>query len=177
MPIAQALIAALPLPVVLIGPSERIEAANAGAQTLVSTGEPGRHYITALRQPALLDAVEQCLAQAKPVQSRYLGRSGARDTTWRVTVSPVTLPEGQGAILTFEDITDVEDAYQMRRDFVANVSHELRTPLTSLLGFVETLRGPARNDAAARDRFLSIMEAEAGRMAQLVRDLLSLGRV
>lgn len=175
--IADALIAALPLPVVLIGPTERIEGANAAARALVPTGEPGRHYITALRQPALLDAVEQCLTGGKPVQSRYLGRSGARDTTWRVTVSPVGLPDGPGAVLTFEDITALEEAGQMRRDFIANVSHELRTPLTSLLGFVETLRGPAKNDPAARDRFLGIMEREAGRMAQLVRDLLSLGRV
>jgi len=175
--IAAPLIAALPMPVILIGQSERIEAANAAALRLVPTCEVGRHYITALRQPALLDTVETCLASGATSGSRYLGRDGARDTTWRVSVAPVALPQGPGALLTFEDVTAVEEAGQMRRDFVANVSHELRTPLTSLLGFVETLRGPARDDPAARDRFLSIMEREAGRMAQLVRDLLSLGRV
>jgi two-component system phosphate regulon sensor histidine kinase PhoR len=66
---------------------------------------------------------------------------------------------------------------RMRRDFVANVSHELRTPLTSLLGFIETLRGPARNDVSARERFLGIMASEAERMNRLVRDLLHLSRV
>jgi two-component system phosphate regulon sensor histidine kinase PhoR len=65
----------------------------------------------------------------------------------------------------------------MRRDFVANVSHELRTPLTALLGFIETLQGAARNDPAARERFLGIMAAEAGRMNRLVADLLHLSRV
>ena len=65
----------------------------------------------------------------------------------------------------------------MRRDFVANVSHELRTPLTAIMGFIETLRGPARDDADARDRFLGIMEGEAARMNRLVGDLLSLSRV
>ncbi len=65
----------------------------------------------------------------------------------------------------------------MRRDFIANLSHELRTPLTALLGFIETLRGPARDDDAARDRFLAIMQREAGRMARLVDELLSLSRV
>ena len=65
----------------------------------------------------------------------------------------------------------------MRADFVANASHELRTPLASLLGFVETLQGPARNDAAARDRFLAIMRAQANRMARLIDDLLSLSRI
>ena len=77
----------------------------------------------------------------------------------------------------FEDITDLEQSSQIRRDFVANVSHELRTPLTALLGFIETLRGAARDDPAARERFLGIMEREAGRMNRLVRDLLHLSRV
>jgi len=65
----------------------------------------------------------------------------------------------------------------MRADFVANVSHELRTPLSSLLGFVETLRGPARDDAEARDNFLGIMHEQAERMTRLIEDLLSLSRI
>jgi two-component system phosphate regulon sensor histidine kinase PhoR len=80
-------------------------------------------------------------------------------------------------LCAFEDITEAEKIGQMRRDFVANVSHELRTPLTALLGFIETLQGPARDDAAARARFLGIMAREAMRMNRLVRDLLSLSRV
>ena len=65
----------------------------------------------------------------------------------------------------------------MRADFVANASHELRTPLASLSGFIETLQGPARDDAAARERFLGIMQAQATRMARLIDDLLSLSRI
>ncbi len=75
-----------------------------------------------------------------------------------------------GILVSFEDITPMEQAGQMRRDFVANVSHELRTPLTALLGFIETLQGPARNDPKAQERFLGIMGAEAGRMNRLVSD-------
>ena len=71
----------------------------------------------------------------------------------------------------------MEQASQMRRDFVANVSHELRTPLTALMGFIETLRGPAREDKAAAERFLDIMQVEAERMNRLVGDLMSLNRV
>ena len=62
-------------------------------------------------------------------------------------------------MVCFIDVTHVEQAGTMRRDFVANVSHELRTPLTALIGFIETLRGPARDDAAARDRFLGSWRA------------------
>ncbi|WP_320077103.1 histidine kinase dimerization/phospho-acceptor domain-containing protein, partial [Klebsiella pneumoniae] len=60
---------------------------------------------------------------------------------------------------------------------VANASHELRTPLASVVGFVETIQGPAKNDPAARERFLAIMLAQANRMARLIDDLLSLSRV
>ena len=81
------------------------------------------------------------------------------------------------AILTFHDMTAIKRSEQMRADFVANASHELRTPLATLLGFIETLRGPARDDAEARDRFLSIMHDQSGRMARLVNDLLSLSKI
>ncbi|PYE86111.1 sensor histidine kinase [Pseudoroseicyclus aestuarii] len=171
------LITALPYPILVIGPTERIEAANPAAVRLFGEGGIGRHYITALRQPAVLDVVEQTLRDGEARTGRYLGTEGRRETTWAMTAGAVQLPLGRGACLSFQDVTEVEEAGQIRRDFVANVSHELRTPLTALLGFVETLRGPARDDAVARDRFLGIMERETGRMAQLVSDLLSLSRV
>lgn len=176
-PDAQALIKALPFPAVLIAPSERIEGANLPAAALFGHDGTGRHYITVLRQPATLDAVEATLRDGLPREARYLGSEGGRDTTWRTTVREVPGNGRRRVLVTFEDMTAVEEAGQIRRDFVANVSHELRTPLTALLGFVETLRGPARDDAAARDRFLAILEREASRMARLVDDLLSLSRV
>ncbi|SNR40383.1 ATP-binding protein [Puniceibacterium sediminis] len=173
----QAVIDALPMPAVMIRRDERIEGANAAAMKLLGDGIQGRHFITALRQPALLDAIEATLRDGKPRQSRYLTNDGRQDTTFQVSCRAVPLAQGPGALVVFEDVTHLEQAGQMRRDFVANVSHELRTPLTALMGFIETLKGPARNDAAARDRFLGIMESEAGRMNRLVGDLLSLSRV
>ncbi|SMY07412.1 sensor histidine kinase [Flavimaricola marinus] len=171
------LIAVLPMPVVLVGANQRVEAVNTAAIRLFGTDGTGRNYITALRQPALLEAVEQTYADKQTRTAQYYGREGARDTTWTVTVGPVPMQLGLGVVLSFEDMTAMEETGQIRRDFVANVSHELRTPLTALLGFVETLKGAARDDAKARDRFLGIMEREAGRMARLVDDLLSLSRV
>jgi two-component system phosphate regulon sensor histidine kinase PhoR len=79
--------------------------------------------------------------------------------------------------ITVHDLTPIRRVEEMRADFVANVSHELRTPLAALTGFIETLQGPARDDPAARERFLGIMQAQAWRMARLIDDLLSLSRI
>jgi two-component system phosphate regulon sensor histidine kinase PhoR len=173
----RALIMALPHPVILIDMAERISGTNAPAKNLIGMDCDGLPYITALRQPALIDAVEATLKDSTARVVRYLGNDGAGDTTWTVTITAATLTGGPTVVLSFQDMTAVEDANDMRRDFVANVSHELRTPLTSLLGFMETLRGPASEDSAAQTRFLGIMEQEARRMYSLVEDLMSLNRV
>ncbi len=174
---AEIVVNALPIPAMLIGPTERVEAANAAAASLFGHDGTGRHYITALRQPVTLDIVEACLRTGRAGEARYLAQQGARDATWRASARPVEWATGRRALVIFEDVTAEQEAGQIRRDFVANVSHELRSPLTALLGFVETLRGPARDDGAARDRFLGIIQREASRMAHLVDDLLSLSRV
>lgn len=167
----------LGIPAVLIAPDNRIFAVNAAAEKLLGKNIEGRHFITALRQPSLLDSIEQTQRDGTRRETRYLTNDGQHDITYRVTSGPVPMEGKQGTLVSFEDITPMEQAGQMRRDFVANVSHELRTPLTALLGFIETLQGPARNDAKAQDRFLGIMASEAERMNRLVSDLLSLSRV
>lgn len=172
-PAIEALIEALPDPVMVIGRDNRVLAVNLSGHKLMKTDVAGWSYVTALRQPAILDAVAACLADGSTAQVRY----GGQDMSWDVSVRPAPVANGPVAVLQFRDVSAVEDAENKRRDFVANVSHELRTPLTALVGFIETLRGPARHDNAAMDRFLDIMGKEAGRMHQLVEDLLSLSQV
>ncbi len=178
--VLDSLLSAIPLPALAIDGSERIVAANAEALTLIGQQALGRNYVTMLRQPALLDAVEAVLRDGTPQSTRYLGNDGVQDTTFRVSCRAALGVGARGAgvaLLVFEDMTPMEQASQMRRDFVANVSHELRTPLTALMGFIETLRGPAREDKVAAARFLDIMQTEAERMNRLVGDLMSLNRV
>jgi two-component system phosphate regulon sensor histidine kinase PhoR len=171
------LLGALPMPALMIGRAERIVGANSLATNLLGRGVVGRHFITGLRQPGILDAIENTLRDGEPRVTRFLAGQDGHDTTYNVNCARVETDVGGGVLVCFEDVTHLEQAGQMRRDFVANVSHELRTPLTALLGFIETLRGPALGDVVATDRFLSMMQAEAERMEHLVHDLLSLSRV
>ncbi|WP_425038993.1 ATP-binding protein [Primorskyibacter sp. S187A] len=169
------LIHALPTPVIWIGRDDRVAAINPAGAAVFGEGLTGRHYITALRQPSLLSAIERAKSTRTTQTARYLtSDETGHDVTYQASVAVLD----EGVLASFEDVTHLDSASQMRRDFVANVSHELRTPLTALLGFIETmLRGPAKDDPVARERFLSIMEAEAGRMNRLVGDLMSLNRV
>ncbi|SFS10291.1 ATP-binding protein [Yoonia litorea] len=168
-----ALIDALPMPVLLVGADDRVLAANPAVKDILGAYVLGQHFITAIRQPSVVAAIGEVRSSGAARHAEYMGRDGARDTRYRVSVAPAEAD----IVLTFEDQTATQEAGQMRRDFVANVSHELRTPLTALLGFIETLGGAARDDAVARDRFLGIMSREATRMTRLVDDLLSLSRV
>lgn len=177
-----ALVDALPFAILLVDRGEKIVWANPVAQTMFGKELTGRPFVTALRQPAIGEALEDALLRAQSGRVRLRLASPGREVAALATVAPMPadsalrMPQG-GAMVTIEDVTAVEDAEAIRRDFVANVSHELRTPLTALMGFIETLRGAAKDDPAARDRFLSIMEREASRMNRLVGDLLSLSRV
>lgn len=167
------LLRALPIAVVLVDRGERIAAVNERAEALFGTAMLHRHHALTFRQPDLLQAIEAALQGNRAATARMVLPGQSQDMVYEVQVSPVP----QGALCAFEDRSALEQMDVMRRDFVANVSHELRTPLTALLGFIETLQGPARNDAPARERFLAIMAKEAERMNRLVRDLLHLSRV
>ncbi|ABD55205.1 sensor histidine kinase [Jannaschia sp. CCS1] len=171
------LIDAVPDPMVLIAPDGTIGHANAGATALFGGWIIGRSHGLALRHPALLEQIDAVRSGEASAKLRIERSEQAGVTQYKVRISALTGGAAGALVLHFTDITHLRETEEMRRDFVANVSHELRTPLTSVMGFIETLRGPARNDPAAQDRFLGIMEAEAGRMNRLISDLLSLSKV
>jgi len=170
---ATALIHAMKTPLLLIGKDDQILAQNAAMTALLNIDETGSHYVTVLRQPATIDAVGGAHRDQVTKTARFINHVEHRDQIFEVTAIPV---EGH-VVVSFNDQTAAEDAVALRRDFVANVSHELRTPLTALTGFIETLRGPAKDDPDAQARFLGIMAHEADRLGNLVNDLLSLSRV
>jgi len=167
-----------PDPVVVVSKLRLVVAANRAAREILAQNYLGRDLAISLRHPEVLSAVDAVLQSAESEELEFtLHGSVPRIFNLHVTAIPPSDGVGAEAILLFRDVTGARRSDQMRADFVANVSHELRSPLSALLGFIETLKGPARNDEAARVRFLDIMQAEAERMTHLIDDLLSLSRV
>ncbi|GAA6165296.1 ATP-binding protein [Pelagimonas sp. KU-00592-HH] len=173
----QSFLDAIPLPSVFVGRNARIVAANSQAKALNPKAGETRPFVLVFRQPGLTEALDKCLSARKPQKAIYHHADGPHSVRYDVTASWVSGQDFEGVLLCFTDVTHLQQADQMRRDFVANVSHELRTPLTAILGFIETLLGPAKGDPKAQERFLTTMSAEASRMNRLVGDLLSLSRV
>lgn len=173
-------VAGMPDPVIAADRDGRVLALNEGARALAPALRQGEPVSLALRMPELVDAIGLAFASAEQQRVQYSERVPV--DRWLETIAmPVRRAPGEGApdmvLLTFRDLTPLRRAEEMRADFVANASHELRTPLAALSGFIETLQGPAREDAAARERFLGIMQEQARRMARLIDDLLSLSRI
>ncbi|HYG84652.1 MAG TPA: ATP-binding protein [Azospirillum sp.] len=175
----EAILEALHDPLVLVDAERQVERANAAARGLFGDKVAGRDLAASLRNPTVLEAVDAVLGGAA---SRIVEFSlpVPVERMFEVRVKPFQRRApgtARMAILTLHDITTMRRSEQMRADFIANASHELRTPLSSLLGFIETLRGPARDDLEAHERFLGIMHDQASRMTRLVNDLLSLSRI
>ncbi|WP_425450165.1 ATP-binding protein [Virgifigura deserti] len=174
----ETILASLPDPLIMLDDERRIVRANHAAETLLGRSLAGRDLITVLRNPPLIEAVDAALVGG-PGRVVEFSLPVPVERVFSARVEPLAsrIADGTVALIALHDLTKIKRADQMRADFVANASHELRTPLSTLLGFIETLRGPARDDAEARDRFLTIMHDQASRMARLVADLLSLSRI
>ena len=181
----RSLVDALPDPILVISgaapdhvTSRRYLFANlAAAQLLRLEGGEGL-LVNAIRDPAVLEVADQALFGGRDAACVY-ETTGVQPRTLHAYARPLE-PAADGrklALLVFRDETETRQVERTRVDFLANASHELRTPLASLTGFIETLRGHAKDDPAARDRFLAIMQAQAERMSRLIDDLMSLSRI
>ncbi len=169
---------ALPDPCIIIDRRSVVIHTNSAAQSYFPGVTVGGPIAFTLRNPTLLNAIET--ARVQGTQQVELHQSIPTETWYRTTIAPLgELGEGSEGILviTLQSLTESRRLDSLRTDFVANASHELRTPLTSLVGFIDTLLGPAANDREARERFLNIMRGQAARMSKLIDDLLSLSRI
>lgn len=171
---------ALDMPVLVIGADETVLFQNLAAEKAFGT-IPAESYLSArVRSPGILDMVRETIATGRTHQIEHAERLPS-DAVYIVRVAPAEIGRGDKSqrvfLLTYRDISQARRIDRMRSDFIANASHELRTPLASLRGFIETLQGPARNDAKAQEKFFGIMHEQVTRMSRLVDDLLSLSRL
>lgn len=178
------LLESLPEPVMVLDADLYILRTNDSARTLFGETVVSKNLTAILRDPELLEACHNSLRK-NDEESIEFKLSTPVEQVFQARIKPLphrgftVLNEHNKSalLLTLNDITAIVRSEQMRADFVANVSHEMRTPLASLIGFIETLLGPARNDMAAKENFLRIMEQQAKNMSRLVEDLLSLSRI
>jgi len=176
----------LPDPLIVLGPDRSVRRSNAAARMAF-----GDDMAAVLRHPELRAAIDRALALGQGGGGQggggRLGMPQEADVRMPVpvprevhaTVAALDslLAGGAGALVVLSDRTRERAVERTRADFVANASHELRTPLASLVGFIDTLRGPAADDPPAQKRFLDIMAEQAARMNRLIDDLLSLSRI
>jgi len=171
------LLDALPDPLLLLGRDHRVLKLNRAGRALFGEGAVDRDLSRLARDPALADAIDAALAEGEAQSAEITLPSGHVERIFAVDVAPLAAGDGPAAMVAFHDVTAVRRTEQMRVDFVANASHEIRSPLATLVGCIETLRGPARDDPEAQERFLAMMDDQGRRMTRLVGDLLSLSRI
>ncbi|MER2536799.1 MAG: ATP-binding protein [Rhizobiaceae bacterium] len=173
---AASLAAAVTDPLIVFDAEGVVALANDAAREAFGTLDPGMPVMLKFRAPEMQEAIERVRSGEAPSAVVEFAERVPVERVFRVTAS--TVGRGTGlAVLSFKDQSESRRIERMRADFIANASHELRTPLASISGFVETLKGPARDDAGARDQFLAIMQSQTQRMARLIDDLLSLSRL
>src|SRR5690606_999156 len=165
-------------PMIVFDHSGTVLFINSAALEAFQSLETGTALYLRFRAPEMHALIQGVIADGEARSIEYFERVPI-DRWFKAMVKALPGKDGRPElfVLLFRDQSETRRIDRMRSDFIANASHELRTPLASLRGFIETLQGPARNDAAARDRFLDIMQKQAERMSRLIDDLLSLSRL
>ena len=173
-PLTRLLLEQLPMPVMLLDSAERVLFVNQSMRDVLGPGLDRKRASAVLRNPEVLEAIAGAgrgessdvpFTLPVPVERHFQAYAA------RISVAPPM------TVLLLHDLTVVRRSEQMRTDFIANASHELRTPLAAVTGFIDTLRGHAKDDEVAREKFLEIMATETARMRRLIHDLMSLTRI
>lgn len=169
-------------PILILDSFNQIVMANKSAHKLLGKKLLKQEISTIIGNPLLDKSLQKAHETGNPENFELkLGSPATRHYLTRIHIFNLDYDQGEGTkqylFLALYDVSAIKRTDKMRVDFVANASHELRTPLSSILGFVETLQGPAKGDEQAHKRFLKIIYDEANRMSRLIEDLLSLSRI
>src|SRR5262245_16940642 len=148
--------------VIVVGEDGEVRFSNPAAERLVRDGQPASALIPSLRRAADRGSDE---IPVLTIDSRVYGVQARR------------VPAEHAVLLVVRDRTEELKREQAERDFVSNAAHELRNPLAGITSGIEVLRGGAKDDPTARDRFLARVAQDAERMTRLTQSLLTLARV
>jgi len=178
--IGAAMLEQMPLPLLVITRKGRVAFANQFAFDLIPDLLIRQHFSDIFNAPKFINAVYAAIENSKTGRVRFSISDGPeRFFVAHIGLLPAGSEFGKSirVIAAIEERTTLLKSEQMRSDFIANVSHELRTPLATIIGYIETLQGHAKDDPVARKRFLAVMAKQADRMQNLVNDLMSLNRI
>jgi len=178
--IGAAMLEQMPLPLLVITRKGRVAYANQFAYDLLPDMVIRQHFSETLDAPKFIEAVQAAIDSGETGKVRFSLTTGPeRFFVAHIGLLPAGSEFGKSirVIAAIEERTTMLKSERMRSDFIANVSHELRTPLATILGYIETLQGHAKDDAEARTRFLAVMAKQASRMQNLVNDLMSLNKI
>ncbi len=173
---AEPLLHSMKDPIVVFDSGGKVLFANSASHALVGSDSLRKHISAVLRYPEILEGANRVLGGGE-AESIFFSVKVPVERHYRARIAKCSGSDGDLLIVHFSDLTSMRRAEELRADFVANASHELRTPLASVSGFIDTLRGHAKDDSEARERFLEIMSVETARMRRLIDDLLSLSRI
>lgn len=141
----------------------------------------GQPLLEVVRDPGLDQLIRETLQTGAPHRSELSIPDSQSNSLRRMQLSAVAMKNDSdgttGAVVLFHDITQLKQADDIRRDFVANVSHELRTPLSILHGYIETLLDDLQTSPDELARILEVMKRHSNRLGVLVDDLLTLAQL
>ncbi|MFL6543360.1 MAG: sensor histidine kinase [Chthoniobacterales bacterium] len=162
----------------VVDQQRRVRLLNSAAREMfsISGDANGATPLETFRDSVIARRIEETL-RTGAAGSDSLKLNAAKQVV--VTSLPMHEREGAatGAVVLFQDVTQLQHLEQVRRDFVSNVSHELRTPLSIFRGYLETLLDEPSLPADERERILRVLEKHSSRLNALVDDLLSLARL
>ena len=167
---------------VVVDDRRRVRLANREFRRVFGLAEnvAGETLLELIRHASVDRLVMEAIRLGEPRrESIQLSRGASEGREMEVSAVPLgenSAPMG-GAVVLFRDVTQLQQAEEMRRDFVANVSHELRTPLSIFRGYLETLLDDPQQPPGELLRILEIMERHSDRLNALVEDVLSLARL
>lgn len=175
-----AILESLPEPLLLLNKEGDIVWANLSARQLLGGGIIFKRLSAVIEEKSFISALSEIFNHAKEQTTiEFQIKTSKKRAYLKASASwlPAMTKNGAEVVVLLHDVTTFKIFEKSQNAFFANASHELKTPLSVLSGFIETLQGPAKNDAVAREKFLNIMQEQTTHMTDLVQDLLALSKM